>query len=336
MNRNEGLAAPDNMSPFERIRRTNASGAEYWPSREFAQALGYTKYRNFDRVMRKAKRACIDSGKRVEDHFVDAMELIELGKGSRKPAATVWMSRYACHLILQNTDPSKKAFALAQRYFKTSDKPSGASPESLPRAENTQSAPEQQARESRIEAYSDNGAVERNTPRWWIPAERLVLVLTFICTGAGTIYSVGLARKTLNQMGNELRPWVIIPQVDSHFKASRMETKFQITNIGKIPAFYTVTNEAYYGTQADAQLAPKRTESLIVIMPGQTIWVGGYGIKGEAYEKIRKKGSVGNFVQGIRVSYGQRKSNFGKYWTYLKVIFDANDVPSAISSRRVS
>ena len=51
MDGNEGLPAPNGVSPFERIRCTNASGAEYWPSREFAQVLGYTDYCSFEQVI---------------------------------------------------------------------------------------------------------------------------------------------------------------------------------------------------------------------------------------------------------------------------------------------
>ena len=36
-----------NDSPFERIKRTNTAGNEYWSSRDFAQILGYSDYRNF-------------------------------------------------------------------------------------------------------------------------------------------------------------------------------------------------------------------------------------------------------------------------------------------------
>lgn len=41
------------QSPFELIRRTNPAGVEYWSSREFAQVLGYTDYRNFEQVIQK-------------------------------------------------------------------------------------------------------------------------------------------------------------------------------------------------------------------------------------------------------------------------------------------
>lgn len=73
----EKPSAPNGVSPFERIRRTNAAGAEYWSSRDFAQVLGYADYRNFEQVIKRAKTACFNSGQRVEDHFVDITEMIE-------------------------------------------------------------------------------------------------------------------------------------------------------------------------------------------------------------------------------------------------------------------
>ena len=83
------------------------------------------------------------------------------------------------------------------------------------------------------EGNSNNKSVERNVSTW-CRIERLLLILTFFFTAVATIYSVRLAKKTLIQVENELRPWIIIPQVESYFKADRMETKFQIRNIGKM------------------------------------------------------------------------------------------------------
>jgi DNA-damage-inducible protein D len=104
-------------SPFERIRRTTAAGAEFWSSREFAQVLGYSDYRNFEQVIQKARLACFNSGQRPEDHFVDVTELIEIGKGGQRAVMTVFLSRYACYLIVQNADPAKDIVALGQTYF---------------------------------------------------------------------------------------------------------------------------------------------------------------------------------------------------------------------------
>ncbi len=117
MNREPRLPAPNGTSAFKRIRRTNSAGAEYWSSRDFAQVLGYSDYRNFEQVIKKAKTACFNSGHRIEDHFVDITEMIEIGKGGQRPVATVCLSRYACYLIVQNADPSKDIVALGQTYF---------------------------------------------------------------------------------------------------------------------------------------------------------------------------------------------------------------------------
>ncbi len=117
MNDTRNLPASDGISPFERIRRINDAGAEHWSSRDFSGVLGYTDYRNFEQVVGKAQLACFNSGHRIEDHFVDITEMIEIGKGGQREVKTVLLSRYACYLIVQNADPSKKIVALGQTYF---------------------------------------------------------------------------------------------------------------------------------------------------------------------------------------------------------------------------
>ena len=77
------LPIPAANNTFERIKRVNDSGAEFWSSRDFAQVLGYTDYRNFEAVVEKARTACFNSGQRVEDHFVEINEMIEIGKGGQ-------------------------------------------------------------------------------------------------------------------------------------------------------------------------------------------------------------------------------------------------------------
>jgi DNA-damage-inducible protein D len=105
------------ITPFERIRRLGPAGNEFWSSRDFSQALGYNDYRNFEAVVEKARTACFNSGQRVEDHFVDITEMIEIGKGGQRPVKTVMMSRYGCYLVVQNADPAKEIVALGQTYF---------------------------------------------------------------------------------------------------------------------------------------------------------------------------------------------------------------------------
>jgi DNA-damage-inducible protein D len=109
----------DRLSPFERIKRTNAAGMEFWSSREFAGVLGYGDYRNFAGVVEKAKLACFNSGHRIEDHFVDVTEMVAIGSGAERPVKTILLSRYACYLAVQNADPKKAIVAHGQTYFAT-------------------------------------------------------------------------------------------------------------------------------------------------------------------------------------------------------------------------
>lgn len=105
------------VSPFEQIKRTNDAGMEFWSSRDFAEVLGYSDYRNFEGVIEKAKLACFNSGHRLEDHFVDVTEMIEIGKGGQRQVKSVLLSRYACYLAIQNADPKKDIVAQGQTYF---------------------------------------------------------------------------------------------------------------------------------------------------------------------------------------------------------------------------
>jgi len=81
MNKDITSSIPDSMSPFERIRRTNAAGFEYWSSRDFASILGYTDYRSFESVIGKASLSCFNSSHRIENRFVDITETIAINCG---------------------------------------------------------------------------------------------------------------------------------------------------------------------------------------------------------------------------------------------------------------
>jgi DNA-damage-inducible protein D len=114
---NDETATRGSLSPFERIKRTNDMGVEFWSSRDLAEVLGYGDYRNFQDVIEKAKLSCFNSGHRLEDHFVDVTEMVEAGKGAQRPIKTVLLSRYACYLAIQNGDPKKEIVAQGQTYF---------------------------------------------------------------------------------------------------------------------------------------------------------------------------------------------------------------------------
>src|SRR3989344_5494526 len=88
---------------FETIKRIDNNGKEYWSSRELARSLEYSNYRNFLNAVEKAKIACKNSGEVIHSHFVDANEMVPIGSGAEKPIETIYLSRYACYLIVQNS-----------------------------------------------------------------------------------------------------------------------------------------------------------------------------------------------------------------------------------------
>ena len=113
----EQLPSPAAASAFERIKRVNAAGGEFWSARELARVLEYTDFRNFIAVIAKAREACANSGHTVSDHFGDINELVGIGSGAQRPIEDWVLSRYACYLVIQNADPSKPLVALGQTYF---------------------------------------------------------------------------------------------------------------------------------------------------------------------------------------------------------------------------
>ena len=105
------------MSLCESIKHVDKNNIEYWTSRTLWKVLEYTEYRHFLPVIDKAKLACENSGQRIEDHFEDILEMVEIGSGAERSVDSVKLSRYACYLIVQNADPSKTIVAQGQTYF---------------------------------------------------------------------------------------------------------------------------------------------------------------------------------------------------------------------------
>ena len=101
---------------FENIKHIRKDGTEYWYARELSEVLQYVQWRNFSKVIDKAKIACKNSGRNTDYDFAEVSKIVEAG-ALQKKVVEYELSRYACYLIVQNGDPKKEVIALAQTYF---------------------------------------------------------------------------------------------------------------------------------------------------------------------------------------------------------------------------
>lgn len=101
---------------FEDVAQEH-EGITFWAARDIQILLEYTEWRNFEEVIKKARIACENSTQPVNNHFVEANKMVEVGSSSTREIKDYKLTRYACYLIAQNGDPRKDAIAFAQSYF---------------------------------------------------------------------------------------------------------------------------------------------------------------------------------------------------------------------------
>lgn len=111
----DGVGMENNI--FEQAKRINEYDVEFWTARDLYKILEYSEYRHFLPVVEKAKEAAANSGAVVHNHFEDILEMVTIGSGAQRERENVILDRYACYLIVQNSDPSKEVVALGQTYF---------------------------------------------------------------------------------------------------------------------------------------------------------------------------------------------------------------------------
>ena len=102
---------------FEDIKHIDEYGNEYWFARDLQKVLEYKDWRNFLKVLDKAKEACCNSRFNVDEQLVEANKLSKRNNNAIVNIQDYKLSRYICYLIVQNADPSKEVVALGQTYF---------------------------------------------------------------------------------------------------------------------------------------------------------------------------------------------------------------------------
>src|SRR4051794_3024685 len=105
------------ISIFEKLRKIDKIGYEYWSAKDLAKLLGYSKYSSFIEVLDKAKASCINTGQETGLHFKDFSAIRSFGNDLKRNGGNVKLSRYGCYLIIQNSDPALKPVALGKAYF---------------------------------------------------------------------------------------------------------------------------------------------------------------------------------------------------------------------------
>lgn len=108
---------PEMKSLFDEIKQVDEKGIPFWNSRELARTIGYSDYRNFERVIEKAIKVCEQKGHHFGEHFIQFTEMVRLGSGAFRQVNTYRLSNLACLVISQNADKKKPLVKLAQQYY---------------------------------------------------------------------------------------------------------------------------------------------------------------------------------------------------------------------------
>jgi DNA-damage-inducible protein D len=99
------------------LKRLTNDGIEYWMARDLQKPLGYSTWREFEAVIKKAQMACDSSGSDSNNHFVEKYKMASIGSGAKRKKRDYFVSRYGAYLIAMNGNPKLQQIAMAQNYF---------------------------------------------------------------------------------------------------------------------------------------------------------------------------------------------------------------------------
>lgn len=169
---------------------------------------------------------------------------------------------------------------------------------------------------------------KKDKSRWEI-IERILIILTFLSVAITSYYSIRTATTALEQVSNELRPWISILGTDSSFQPDYMQIKVRIKNFGKIPAYVSINANAFKNGKAVKNTSELSKPALL--MPNQSAINDVMVIKGESYKNILEGSIKPEIVLDIRVNYGLKKEDSEAFYVYRKVWLDYDRLHSYLS-----
>lgn len=102
---------------FDSLKHIDENGKEYWDSRELSKAMGYSRHRNFESAIERAKQQMESIGRNPDEHMAQVRHPLTGGNGAVQMVNSYRLDKAAAYNVAMNADPSKTEVAFAQEYF---------------------------------------------------------------------------------------------------------------------------------------------------------------------------------------------------------------------------
>ncbi len=101
------------MKEYEKYKH-EGNGCFFWYARDLMVMCGYKEWRNFHKLVLRAKTKCFNAEKHFSNYFRQAYT----NNHGYRMIVDYKLSGYACYLITLEGDLRKKEICKAQKYFK--------------------------------------------------------------------------------------------------------------------------------------------------------------------------------------------------------------------------